>query len=575
MKVINRWLLLTLLLSCASTMNGFAQVHRPGDLSPRLVPANDEAICRGRYPGWVDACNRVRRAEGGNRVGGRAEGGRLLSESNESSFQTWTNTADGRAACWLLGAGACDAAQGLAKAADGVAATVNRGADAVADVFSGAADSVDRVAATVNRGADAVADALFSGAADSVDLVVEWASGTGTQNDADVSGATPTAPTATSVPEWEIAADAAAYGGSAYGPTGSDGWVEAEPDPGYSAGWSADPEAAWSMPAAGVPTAAEGAAAYRNSTYGPSEPGGWIEVEPSDSLGLGSGPEWTIPAGAPAGAEGAPKGAPAYYDSGPVGCSGLTDCQLINGDVVAGPSLNNGVASSGSGAAWQPSLPTRISRDEVDAMRARLLDEIADDRSRGRAEMAAIRERQGSPIGGFFKGFFKGLGSVAGGIAANSDVITGTLLQLQQGGDTSNLFRPGGIGSASMRLDADVNLRFDCNQMFADAKSLGIDTGMSMSDCQEARSIGIKEGFFRSDGSYLSPEEYQRMAQEMMRDEERRSSRPFIGRSSGTSVNSGGPSIRRPGGGTNRPSGGSSSSGSRRCPSGHSCGTPN
>ena len=496
-----------------------------------------------------------------------------------------------------------------------------------------------------------------------------------------------------------------AYGGSAHEPSGPGSRVEAQPDPGSGAAWSADSRAEWSMPATGTSATVDGAPAYQDSGYESSGPGGWVDgpaypdsaYEPSGSGGWVDGDPDGAPAyqgpgygssggwvdGAPAyrdsthgsadpgygaawpadsragrsmpaagaAVEGTPvyggsayhpagtvfvdtengsefalvevgpdSGYPSrlalvevgpdsgygsevvfveaepdsgylvevesnpgyqvgpdpdygYYDSGPVGCSGLTDCQLINGDVVAGPSLNNGVASGASGTTWQPSLPTRISRDEVDAMRARLLDEIADDRSRGRAEMAAIRERQGSPIGGFFKGFFKGLGSVAGGIAANSDVIAGTLLQLQDG-DTSNLFRPGGIGSASMRLDADVDLRFDCNQMFADAKSLGIDTGMSMSDCQEARSVGIKEGFFRSDGSFLSPEEYQRMAQEMMRDE-RRSSRPIVGRESGSRVNSGGHHIRRPSGGANRPSGASSSSGSRRCPSGHSCGTPN
>ena len=414
---------------------------------------------------------------------------------------------------------------------------------------------------------------------------------------------------------WVDAPAYPAYQGSGYEPSGSVGRVDSAPayrdsthglpDPGYGAAWSADPRAEWPMPAAGA--AVEGTPVYGGSAYHPAgtvfvdaENGSefalvevgpdsgypsrlaLVEVGPDSGYGsevvfVEAEPDsgYLVEVESNPGYQVGPDPDYGYYDSGPVGCSGLTDCQLINGDVVAGPSLNNGVASSGSGTTWQPSLPTRISRDEVDAMRARLLDEIADDRSRGRAEMAAIRERQGSPIGGFFKGFFKGLGSVAGGIAANSDVITGTLLQLQQGGDTSNLFRPGGIGSASMRLDADVNLRFDCNQMFADAKSLGIDTGMSMSDCQEARSFAIKEGFFRSDGSYLSPEEYQRMAQEMMRDEERRSSRPFIGRSSGTSVNSGGPSIRRPGGGTNRPSGGSSSSGSRRCAPGSSCGTPN
>ena len=66
-------------------------------------------------------------------------------------------------------------------------------------------------------------------------------------------------------------------------------------------------------------------------------------------------------------------------------------------------------------------------------------------------------------------------------------------------------------GAASMSGGDDFFLGLDCEAMVATG-------GVSMSDCQEAKAVGISEGLLNSDGSFLSPEEYDRLLEAEVRD---------------------------------------------------------
>ena len=462
-----RLLLVSLLLSWVSAPEGFAQGRMESGGRPRLVPASDKERCAS---GDVDACNRARRD--------RSYG------SLETTVETWRNTADGRAACFLVSA-LCDKAEEVANGMDSGIRWANDAWDGVAGAVDGAAGAVD---SALDWGAGAVDDAA------------EWAP--------------------------DARDGAAAYFGSGHeGPPAYQKYgYESSADPGYE----------WSTPAAGASALTEGAPAYYDSGYegAPSyhEPGyessapaGRVDVEPDPDYGYewsaDPGYEWSTPA---AGASALTEGVPAYYDSGVIGCSGLTDCQVINGEVIAGPSLDSGIdpgvewlpAEAGGAPAyhdvWQRPTAALLTSDEVDAMRARILDDIADERSRGEAEMAAMRERQGG-FGKALGGFFKGLGSVGSELLKNSDVIANTLLNNGNG----NWFPPPGNGLASTTFDS-FPTTFDCNWMSRMAGQAWPDNGISMSDCQEARTMMVNEGFLGSDGSFLSLEQSQRKIQELL-----------------------------------------------------------
>ena len=121
----------------------------------------------------------------------------------------------------------------------------------------------------------------------------------------------------------------------------------------------------------------------------------------------------------------------------------------------------------------------------------------------------------------------------------------GGLLGLLSGGGGAT----GGFdGAASMSSGDDFSFGMDCEAVVATG-------GVSMSHCQEMKAFGISEGYLNSDGSFLSPEEYDRLGAEF-RD-----------------------SLLSSGGGGGRPRQRQQAPVRRRpastCPAGKSCGIPN
>ena len=445
-----RLLLLSLLLSWVSAPDGLAQGRTGSEGRPRLVPLSDQERCA---LGNVDACNRARRH--------RSYG------SLETSVEAWRNTPDGRATCFLA-SGLCDKAEEVASGMDSVARWATDAWDGVAGAVDGAMD----------------------GAAGAVDSAAEWAR--------DALDGTP---------------DASGEAGSAWpgSPAASPGSVEVESNSDHRFEWSPDPDYEWPIPDPDGSAISERPPAY----YGSGHDGLPAYQDP--------GYEWSIPdpGGSPV-SEGAPvdyhsghDGLPAYQDPGyewsipDPGASAVTEGapsyygrpspDSFGSSAEWMPPEAGGAPAYQDPGAWQRPTPSLLTSDEIDAMRARILNDIADERSRSEAEMAAIRERQGG-FGKALGGFFKGLGSVGGELLKNGDVIANTFL------NNGNGFPPLGNGLASTTLDS-FPTTFDCNWLFRMAGQAWHDSGMSMSDCQGVRSDLINEGLLGSDGSFLSLEQ--------------------------------------------------------------------
>ena len=268
--------------------------------------------------------------------------------------------------------------------------------------------------------------------------------------------------------------------------------------------------------------------------------GDWVPTDP-DYEGDWQPPTTTMPwTGGPAAAA----GAPAYHDSlDGSGCSGLTDCQLINGDVYQMPSTSAPAAAAAGAPAhldldsrgcsrltsrngcqlingdvvdWQPPTTTLLTSEEVAAMRASVLRDVAAGRSRAEAEIAAIRERQGG-FGNALGGFFKGLGDVGAELLKNSDVIANMLLNNGNG----MLGGTGRVGGVPSLKNADDSLRLDCNELAGKPQrqydaTTSTYTGvvfpaMTMAECQRAVRAGIENGLLGPDGSLLSEAQSRRL----------------------------------------------------------------